>query len=174
MIPRIETERLILRGYVRADFEDYVALWRDPEVVRFTGGRARGIAESWGRFQNIAGHWALEGHGQWAVIRRSDGRLIGQTGVFRAMRGLGAEFDAAPEAGWILTGAAHGQGYGGEAVDAAHRWFDASPHAGPLHAMIEPENAASFRIAERFGYLRGGEAEYEGAAVVLMRRPARS
>ena len=108
------------------------------------------------------------------MIRRADGRLIGQTGVFRAMRGLGAEFDAAPEAGWILTGTAHGQGYGGEAVDAAHRWFDASPHAGPLHAMIEPENAASFRIAERFGYLRGREAEYEGAAVVLMRRPARS
>ena len=38
MIPRIETDRLILRGYVRDDFEDYVALWQDPDVVRFTGG----------------------------------------------------------------------------------------------------------------------------------------
>ena len=172
MIPRIETDRLILRGYVRDDFEDYVALRRDPEVARFTGGVPRKASDIWGRFLGIAGNWAIEGFGQWAVIRRADGRLIGQTGIFRAMRGLGAEFDAAPEAGWILTGAAHGQGYGGEAVDAAHRWFDASPHAGPLHAMIEPENAASFRIAERFGYLRGREAEYEGAAVVLMRRPA--
>ena len=174
MIPRIETDRLILRGYVRDDFEDYVALRRDPEVARFTGGVPRKASDIWGRFLGIAGNWAIEGFGQWAVIRRADGRLIGQTGIFRAMRGLGAEFDAAPEAGWILTGAAHGQGYGGEAVDAAHRWFDASPHAGPLHAMIEPENAASFRIAERFGYLRGREAVYEGAAVVLMRRPARS
>ncbi|MEZ5771634.1 MAG: GNAT family N-acetyltransferase [Defluviimonas denitrificans] len=172
MIPRIETDRLILRGYVRDDFEDYVALRRDPEVARFTGGVPRKASDIWGRFLGIAGNWAIEGFGQWAVIRRADGRLIGQTGIFRAMRGLGAEFDAAPEAGWILTGAAHGQGYGGEAVDAAHRWFDASPHAGPLHAMIEPENAASFRIAERFGYLRSREAEYEGAAVVLMRRPA--
>lgn len=172
MIPRIETDRLILRGYVREDFEHYVVLWRDPEVVRFTGGRARTAVESWGRFQTIAGHWVLEGHGQWAVIRRADGRLIGQTGFFRAMRGLGEDFDAAPEAGWVLAGAAHGQGYGAEAVDAAHRWFDASRHAGPLHAMIEPGNAASFRIAERFGYVRGREAAYEGAAVVLMRRPA--
>jgi len=174
MIPRIETDRLILRGYVRDDFEDYVALRRDPEVARFTGGVPRKASDIWGRFLGIAGNWAIEGFGQWAVIRRADGRLIGQTGIFRAMRGLGAEFDAAPEAGWILTGAAHGQGYGGEAVDAAHRWFDASRHAGPLHAMIEPENAASFRIAERFGYVRGREAAYEGAAVVLMRRPARS
>ncbi len=174
MIPRIETDRLILRGYVRDDFEDYVALRRDPEVARFTGGVPRKASDIWGRFLGIAGNWAIEGFGQWAVIRRADGRLIGQTGIFRAMRGLGAEFDAAPEAGWVLAGAAHGQGYGAEAVDAAHRWFDASRHAGPLHAMIEPENAASFRIAERFGYRRGREAEYEGAAVVLMRRPARS
>lgn len=174
MIPLIETDRLILRGYVRDDFEDYVALRRDPEVARFTGGVPRKASDIWGRFLGIAGNWAIEGFGQWAVIRRADGRLIGQTGIFRAMRGLGAEFDAAPEAGWVLAGAAHGQGYGAEAVDAAHRWFDASRHAGPLHAMIEPENAASFRIAERFGYRRGREAEYEGAAVVLMRRPARS
>ncbi|MEZ5869066.1 MAG: GNAT family N-acetyltransferase [Defluviimonas denitrificans] len=172
MIPRIETDRLILRGYVRDDFEDYVALRRTPRLPVHREAWPRKASDIWGRFLGIAGNWAIEGFGQWAVIRRADGRLIGQTGIFRAMRGLGAEFDAAPEAGWILTGAAHGQGYGGEAVDAAHRWFDASPHAGPLHAMIEPENAASFRIAERFGYLRSREAEYEGAAVVLMRRPA--
>ena len=40
-IPTVETERLILREYRLPDFEAYAALWRDPLVTRFIGGRPR-------------------------------------------------------------------------------------------------------------------------------------
>jgi RimJ/RimL family protein N-acetyltransferase len=170
MIPRIETERLVLRGMERADFDAFAGLWREPEVIRFIGGKPRPVAESWGVFLKIAGNWAMEGFGQWAIIRRSDGAFIGQTGFFTAMRGLGADFDAAPEAGWVLTTSAHGKGYGREAVGAAHLWFDTQSFGGVSHAMIELGHAASFAIAERLGYVGLRETEDLGDRVLLMRR----
>ncbi|HQU69241.1 MAG TPA: GNAT family N-acetyltransferase [Albidovulum sp.] len=170
MVPVIETERLILRGFERADFPAYVALWQEPEVVRFIGGTPRSENESWGRFLGIVGHWTMEGFGQWAIARREDGVVIGQTGFFRAMRGIGEDFDAAPETGWVLSAPAHGRGLGGEAVAAAHRWFGAQPFGGVSHAMIEVGHEASFAVARRLGYQALRETEYSGDRVMLLRR----
>ena len=36
--PVVETERLILRGHTKADFEACAELWGDPDVTRFIGG----------------------------------------------------------------------------------------------------------------------------------------
>ncbi len=173
-IPVIETERLRLRGFERADFPDYAAIWREAEVVRFIGGEQRALSDSWGRFLNLAGQWVIEGFGQWAVIRREDGALIGQTGFFSAMRGIGADFDAAPEAGWVLTASAHGKGFGREAVEAAHRWLDAQSFGGRSHAMIEVGHEVSFALAARLGYSAMREAEYMGSQVTLLARERRT
>ena len=170
MVPVIETDRLILRGMVRDDFAAFAAAWQELEVVRFIGGKPRPEAESWGVFLRIAGSWAIEGFGQWAIIRKADGAFLGQAGFFNAMRGIGADFDAAPEAGWVLRAAAHGHGYGREAVTAAHRWFDAQVFGGRSHVMIEIGHAASFAVAERLGYRALRETEDLGDRVMLMER----
>jgi RimJ/RimL family protein N-acetyltransferase len=172
MIPVIETERLVLRGFERADFPAYAALWQEPEVVRYISKAPRPVAECWGIFLKIAGSWAMEGFGQWAVVRKADGALIGQTGFFTAMRGLGADFDSAPEAGWVLAGRAQGQGLGREAAAAAHGWFDAQAFGRRTVAMIETGHAASFRLAERLGYRALREVEDAGDRVMLMARVA--
>jgi RimJ/RimL family protein N-acetyltransferase len=36
-IPRLRTERLVLRGFEERDFEPYAAMMADPEVVRYLG-----------------------------------------------------------------------------------------------------------------------------------------
>ncbi|MEZ5779872.1 MAG: GNAT family N-acetyltransferase [Paracoccaceae bacterium] len=173
MAPVIGTERLMLRAMARADFAAYAAIWQEPEVVRFIGNKPRPLNESWTVFLKIAGNWVIEGFGQWGVFRKEDGVLIGQTGFFTSKRGIGEDFDAAPEAGWVLGAAAQGQGYGREAVGAAHRWFDAQPFGGRSHAMIEIGHAASFAIAERLGYAPMRETEDLGDPVMLMARDIR-
>lgn len=170
MAPYIETERLILREMRRDDFAAFAAIWREPEVVRFIGAEARSEAESWSAFLKNAGSWAIERFGQWAIVRKSDGVFCGQAGFFRAMRGLGADFDAAPEAGWVLGAEFHGQGYGREAVTAAHMWFDAQPFGGKSHAIIEAGHAVSFGLAMRLGYRAMREADFGGARVTLLVR----
>ncbi|MFZ1725668.1 MAG: GNAT family N-acetyltransferase [Albidovulum sp.] len=171
MIPRIITDRLILRGMERADFPAFALIWREPEVVRFIGGAARSESESWGRFLSIAGHWMIEGYGQWAITRRSDGIFLGQTGFFKALRGVGADFDAAPEAGWVIGTAFHGQGYGREAVIAAHQWFDVQEFGGRSHVMISDGHEVSLKLARDMGYKAMRKAEIQpGDRVVLMAR----
>lgn len=172
MIPVIETERLRLRGMVRADFPDFAALWQDPDVVRFIGRKPRPVGDSWAIFLRIAGSWAIEGFGQWGIERKRDGALIGQTGFFRAMRGLGPDFDDPPEAGWVLAREAQGQGFGPEAVRAAHRWLDAGPHRDRTVCMIEVGHGASLAVARALGYRPMREVEDMGDMVQLLsRRP---
>jgi RimJ/RimL family protein N-acetyltransferase len=170
MVPVVETERLILRGMTREDFPALAAIWQEPEVVRFIGGKPRPVAESWAVFLRIAGSWAIEGFGQWGIFRKADRAFLGQAGFFTAMRGLGPDFDDAPEAGWVLTSSVHGQGLGREAVGAAHRWFDAQPFGGRSRAMIEVGHAASCAIAERLGYVPFRETEDLGDRVTLFAR----
>jgi RimJ/RimL family protein N-acetyltransferase len=67
--------------------------------------------------------------------------------------------------GWAL-----GQGYGREATEAAHAWFDAQPFGGRSHAMIEVGHQASFRVADRLGYRFMREAEDMGDRVMLLVR----
>jgi RimJ/RimL family protein N-acetyltransferase len=75
VIPVIETERLVMRGWQEDDFDAYAEANADPEVQRFLGGPQE-REESWRSFAVQIGHWHLRGYGQWALERRADGRLV--------------------------------------------------------------------------------------------------
>jgi RimJ/RimL family protein N-acetyltransferase len=38
-VPVLETERLVLRGHTLEDFPAYAAMWADPQVTKFIGGK---------------------------------------------------------------------------------------------------------------------------------------
>ncbi len=168
-IPTINTSRLTLRAMRSEDFARFAEIWATPEVVTHISGKPRSRPQSWDAFLRNAGHWQISGFGQWAVQPRSMRDMAGQTGFFFGSRGLGADFDTYPEAGWVLAPEAQGQGLGLEAVQAAHDWFD-RVIAGRTVCMITPENTGSLRIAEALGYVPLREAEMEGDTVCLMTR----
>jgi RimJ/RimL family protein N-acetyltransferase len=62
-VPVIETQRLILRGHRLEDFDALAAMWADPHVARFIGGKPATQEESWARLLRYAGHWRLLGFG---------------------------------------------------------------------------------------------------------------
>lgn len=168
-VPVVETARLHLRGFVLADFPRYAALWADPAMVRHILPAPRGKTESWRAFQGIAGSWALCGIGQWAICLRDSGAVIGHCGFFFGHRGMGADFDALPECGWVLAPEVWGRGYGREAVTAAQGWFDAA-RPGPSVAMIEDGHRGSERIAAALDYRPLRAAGLAGPPVTLYRR----
>ena len=56
-IPVLETARMRLRGHVEADLDASAAMWGNPEVTRFIGGKAATRDETWSRLLRYAGLW---------------------------------------------------------------------------------------------------------------------
>ena len=168
-IPIINTGRLSLRPMKSEDFDRFAQIWAMPEVVRYIGGVPRTRAQSWEVFLRNEGHWQMTGFGQWAIWQAQTRCFVGQTGFFYGTRTLGPDFDAYPEAGWVLAPEAQGQGLGSEAVRAAHDWFDRIM-PGVLVALIDAEHHASLHLAERMGYRTLRVADVNGRPCQLLRR----
>ena len=162
----IISARLRLDAFQAEDLDAFAAIWSDPVVTEMVGVPARSRSESWDAILKIAGNWAILGYGVWAVRDSASGALLGQVGFFKAMRGHGPEFDDLPEAGWVLSRAAMGQGVGREAATAAHQWFDAHV-GGPTVCQIDARNVASQRLAARLGYAQFAEIGLSGTREIL-------
>lgn len=168
-IPTINTQRLTLRGMRAEDFNRFAEIWAMPEVVQYIDTECWPRSKAWAEFLRNAGHWQITGFGQWAIQKHRAPHIAGQVGFFYAKRDLGEDFDAFPEAGWVLSPDAQGQGFGIEAVRAAHDWFDRVV-TGRLVCMIAPEHEASRRIAEALGYTHMRDATCKGRPAILMAR----
>jgi RimJ/RimL family protein N-acetyltransferase len=151
--PEILTDRLRLRAHTAADYGQVAAMWGDPEVTRFIGGKPQTREEAWSRLLRYAGMWALTGKGFWVIETRDGREFLGEVGVMDAKRDMDPPFGAdEPEVGWALLPSSQGKGYAGEAVKAAVTWADRALKAPLLVAIISPENTPSIKLAEKIGF----------------------
>lgn len=169
--PTLHTARLVLAPATPDDLDDSVAMWREPEVVRYIGGVPFTREASWGRLLRYAGCWAMRGYGFWVVRARDTGRFVGEVGFMDGHRDIAPSYEDAPEMGWVLAPWAHGQGLATEATAAALAWADATLPAPRLVCLIEPNNAPSFRVAARCGFAPWVDTTYKDAPVRLLQRP---
>lgn len=168
--PVLTTARLTLSAHAAADFDDVLAMWSNPEVVRHMGGVPARGPEVWDRLLKYAGLWPLMGYGYWAVRERESGRYVGDIGLAEFRREITPSIIGLPEAGWSLMPWAHGRGYAHEATAAMYAWADATL-AGRTVCMIAPANAPSLALAARLGFAACGETLYKDRPVVLLERP---
>jgi RimJ/RimL family protein N-acetyltransferase len=168
--PELVTPRLVLRGHRAGDLADCLAMWRDPEVVRFIGGRPSSEEDAWARILRYLGHWRACGYGFWIVHDRAGG-FVGEVGVADFKRAIAPEHACAHEAGWVIATAAAGRGLATEAMTAALAWCDGVLGAPRVTAVIEADNASSIRVAQKCGFHRAGSTTYKGDAVDIYVRP---
>lgn len=169
-IPVLETERLILRGHTRDDFDESLRLWADPDVTRFITGKPSTREEVWSRLLRYVGHWAVLGFGYWAVEEKASGRFMGEVGFADFRREIEPSLEGMPEAGWVIASHAHGKGYATEAVRAAMAWGDQHFAAARTACIIAPENVPSIRVAEKCGYRELHRTAYKGSPTVMFVR----
>ncbi len=141
----ILTPRLTLRSARPDDLEAMHAVLSDPRATRWWSTPPH---ESLDQTATWLEGMIANGPDQPDFVIERDGRVIGKAGFWRL-----------PDVGYILHPDYWGQGFAAEAVGAAVDHVFATRDLDELTADVDPENAASIRLLERFGFVRTGYAE---------------
>ncbi|MCD7061330.1 GNAT family N-acetyltransferase [Pelagibacterium xiamenense] len=171
-VPVVETERLRLREHRPDDFASLLTMWSDERVYRYITGKASGRSDAEARLVRAIGHWAAYGFGYWVVEDKGSGAFVGTVGFGQFRREITPVIDDMPAIGWVLAPSAHGQGFATEAAGAAVAWGDAHFGKHATCCIFHPDHAASIRVAEKLGYRRWQDGEFNGEAALICVRPA--
>lgn len=152
--PEIETERLTLRMFAPEDAEAFHRIWNDPVVMKYIDGWRPTLEEARAGMTRLVQHWRDKGFGQWAVVLRAEGTLIGyvgfkyleQTPEIELLYGIDAPY-------W-------NKGYTTEAARACLRYIFENTEHRRIVALAEPENVGSWRVMEKLGMKREKIARY--------------
>jgi RimJ/RimL family protein N-acetyltransferase len=145
--PAIDTDRLLLRPPQAADAQPLLEIHQDPAVVRYVlfGTTHSGITGAWRSVAMMVGHWHLRGYGQWTVVERTTGDIVGRVGLWNPEGWPGVEL------GWIVRRERWGQGFATEAARAALDWTWQHVDTDHIISIIQPDNHRSIRVAEKIG-----------------------
>jgi RimJ/RimL family protein N-acetyltransferase len=168
--PTLETPRLRLRPYRLDDFESHAAMWAEPQVVRFIGGKPMSREAAWTRFLRQIGLWRLLGFGFFALEDRLSGAFVGEAGFHDMRREITPSIEGTLEAGWALVPAMQGRGLAEEAMRAAIAWADCAHPGPPMTCIIQVGHAASLRVAAKLGFTPYAETTYHGDPVTMLER----
>lgn len=142
----LETERLILREINHADLEELLSIWGDEEVMRlFPKMLDRADMAAW--IDRNLKRYEDYGHGLWAVILKSEQKLVGDCGL------VVQEVDGAEEleVGYHFNKDYWGRGLAAEAARGCMEFAFTRLNRQRIISMIRPENLPSRRVAERNG-----------------------
>ena len=146
----IETERLILRKLTLDDLDELAAIFAKPEVFWWAErrGLTRDETEQMLRERFIK-RWEEQGYGHFGVIRKSDERLLGYTGL--GIPYFLPEVLPAVEIGYRFDPDAWGQGYATEASVASLDYGFDTVGLERIIAIYHIDNERSGLVMQRLG-----------------------
>jgi RimJ/RimL family protein N-acetyltransferase len=160
--PTLTTERLHLRMLHESDYEQYAAIHMDADVTRFTARTHFDRLDAWRHLAMILGHWQLRGFGMWGVFERDTDRLCGRVGFYQPE--TWPDF----ELGWTIGKEFWGKGYAPEAAKACLDYAFGEMKRTRVISLIDPQNVASIRVAEKIGERLTDETFETGGHRVLV------
>ena len=154
--PRIDTQRLTLRGFRADDWQGLARFYADDTVMRhMLPGRGLSSALAAERaksnIHNFNASWAQRGYGVWAVADRASGRLLGQCGLRYVPEAEMVELL------YLLNKTHWGRGLASEAAAAALVHGFGAAALARIFAVTAPQNAASQRVLHKLGFTAEGE-----------------
>ena len=146
----VETARLLLRVPELADAEALMGIFWDPEVVEQKqvtlleppGGLDLALKNT----SDMLRQWELRGYGQWSVVEKATGHVIGCVGFYHP-QGQWPGVDL----GWVLHRSRWGHGFATEAATAALGWVWEYTQIDRIVSLIAPDDLRSIRIATKIG-----------------------
>lgn len=146
-MPKLETERLLLRRMTMADAQDIFAYSRDPEVSRHVMWDAHSyIGESRAYLRYVRRQYRNNEPSSWGIELKGTGRLIGTIGFMWWNRD-----NRSAEVGYSLARAQWNKGLMTEALRTIIRFGFEEMRLNRIEAQHETANPASGRVMEKAG-----------------------
>jgi len=154
-----KTARLVIRHFAIDDAGAMEAVFCDPEVMRYSedGVQPPQFVHVW--VANTIDYYPMWGFGMWAVIEKETRDLIGYAGLSRFPNRCGPN---EVELGFRLARPYWGRGYATEAATATCDYALHKLRLPRIIAMIDPDNVASVRVAEKIGMTFEREIMFRG------------
>ena len=150
----IETGRLILRPFTKADASDVYEYLKAPMVNCFACMKLNSLEEARSEMQKRADDAEL----YFAIVLKENEKVIGEINAHAEATGPDGQ-DAVPDTFspcWMLNKAYHGKGYAYEAAKAFFDYLFNEKGARRIYAYTEDYNLSSQRLCERLGMRREG------------------
>ena len=160
----LETKRLTLRHQVLADLDDLWALYCNPKITKYIPDAPRSREEAQEELE-----WHMHGHpkhpelGLWATIHKESGKFIGRCGLLPWT--IDGQYDV--EVAYTIAEEYWGQGLGTEAAQAILQYGFEKLNLPRLICLIDAENVASRKVAEKIGMIFEKEAQDEMGPFLL-------
>ncbi|HLA06330.1 MAG TPA: GNAT family N-acetyltransferase [Anaerolineales bacterium] len=144
----LQTKRLLLRHQVIEDLDDLWALYCNPKITKYIPDAPRSREEA---KEELEGH--MHGHpkhpelGLWATIHKETGRFIGRCGLLPWT--IDGQYDV--EVAYTIAQEYWGQGLATEGALGIRDYAFDKLRLVRLICLIDPENIASQRVAEKMG-----------------------
>ena len=146
----VETARLLLRVPELADAQALMGIIWDPEVVeqkQVTLHEPPGDLDlALKNTNDMRRQWELRGYGQWCVIEKATGSVIGCVGFYHPQRPW-----PGVDLGWVFHRSHWGHGFATEAATAALRWVWDHTQIDRIVSLIAPDDRRSIRVATKIG-----------------------
>jgi RimJ/RimL family protein N-acetyltransferase len=154
----IKTQRLILRELEQDDAQALHPVFSNPEATHFTLRTHSSVEETLVWIEAIRQGYKKHGFGPWGVVRISNDALIGYCGCGYIL--LNGKKEC--EIGYRIIPSCWGQGFATEAVLASVDDTFARLPFTKIVSLIQLENIASIRVAEKAGMFYQCDTIYEG------------
>ncbi|WP_299968430.1 GNAT family N-acetyltransferase [uncultured Roseobacter sp.] len=163
-IPRIETNRLVLRGPEPQDYPDFKATFTSYRA-RFMGGPLNAY-EAWMLYAAEIGHWQIRGFGMWMIHDKGSDTTHGMAGGWQPAKWPEAEI------AWVIWPEHAGKGYALEATHAVRDYLYGTLGWSSAVSYIDPKNLDSIRLAERLGAVKDPDAPTIDGNDAVYRHPS--
>jgi RimJ/RimL family protein N-acetyltransferase len=164
-----ETPRLRARHIDAADVDAMLAVYGDPEVVRWVADGLplqRKRCEEW--VDVTRRNYATRGYGMVALVERDSGDIVGLCGLVHPAG------QQVPEAKYALRRGQWGKGFATEALTGLLRYGASEFGMKEVIATTAPENVASHRVLLKAGMQRDAlrNNDYGSFTQLFVWRPA--
>jgi len=142
-----ETERLLIRPFVKRDLEDLYSLYSQTELMQYVDGTPRSFEVTKDYLKGYFADYKRYGFGLCAAILKATGRMVGRCGLIPVQKKTGLEGELV----FMLKKEYWGRGLATEFSRAMIGYAFEKLRLSRVYAKADKNNLAAIRVLEKIG-----------------------